>query len=119
MNSGAGPEAAPRTSQSWAEVAMQPNGRSPAGGPSADGILTVDEHGSIESVSPEAARLLGYGVDELGGLPLAQLLPALGSERFDDRLSPYLQAPPDRGGPRPAVARRKDGLHIVLEMTAG
>jgi PAS domain S-box-containing protein len=98
---------------------MQPNGRSQPGGPSADGILTVDEYGSIQSISPEAARLLGYAVDELGGRPLAQLLPALGSERFDDRLSPYLQTPQDRSGPRPALARRKDGLHVVLEMTAG
>jgi PAS domain S-box-containing protein len=98
---------------------MQPNGRLQQGSTGADGIVTVDEYGSIESISPEAARLLGYGVDELGGRPLAQLLPALGSERFDDRLSPYVQSPQDRSGPRPALARRKDGLHVVLEMTAG
>jgi PAS domain S-box-containing protein len=98
---------------------MQPNGRSRTAGPGADGILTVGEDGTIESASPEAARLLGYGVDELGGQFLTGLLQVLGSDRIGDRLAPYLQAGRDPGGPPLVGGRRKDGTVVTLEMIAG
>jgi PAS domain S-box-containing protein len=100
------------------EVAMQPNGRSRGAG-GADGILTVDEQGTIESVSPEAARLFGYATDDLGGRPLALVLPALGSDRFDDRLAPYLHGARERLGGPLLEARRRDGVAVPVEVVAG
>jgi PAS domain S-box-containing protein len=97
---------------------MQPNGRCRAGGGTAEGILTVDEGGTIESCSPEAARLFAYAVEELGGKPLTLVLPVLASDRFEHRLAPYLQPPPDRPAPARLEGRRKDGAAVPVEVAA-
>lgn len=41
----------------------------------ADGIITFDEQGIIESVNPAAERLFGYTMREAGGLPITSLIP--------------------------------------------
>jgi PAS domain S-box-containing protein len=100
------------------EVAMTTDGRGRAGAGPAAPLLTVNESGSIESANPEAARLFGFALDELNGRNLALLVPALGSDRFDHRLAPYLAAPGGREGRR-LEGRRKDGSPFPLELVAG
>jgi PAS domain S-box-containing protein len=85
----------------------------PGGGPA--GILTVDEHGAIEALNREAARLFGYALEELSGRNLALLLPGLGNDPFEASLAPYL-APPACGK---LEGRRKDGQPVLVELTAG
>src|SRR5262249_15598126 len=97
---------------------MPANGRIQAGGQAAGGVLTVEEHGAIRSLSPEAARLFGYCAEELVGGDLTQLLPGLGSDRFEQRLAPYLPAEgPD--GLRRLEGRRKDGGPVPVGFAAG
>ncbi|HEV3025268.1 MAG TPA: PAS domain-containing protein, partial [Pirellulales bacterium] len=91
----------------------------PAGGELVDGILTVDDRGTIDSLNAAAARMFGYAADELAARPLSLLLPVLASDRFDDRLLPYLGTPDVHRGHRRLDGRRKDGTPLPLEMAVG
>ena len=95
---------------------MRTLGEPPAGGEPADGILTIDDRGTVESLNAAAARMFGYAAEELAGRALSLVLPVLASERFDDRLLPYLATP---GGHRRLDGRRKDGTPLPLEMAVG
>ncbi len=44
----------------------------------ADGIVTFDERGKIESVNPAAERMFGYEANELVGCPASTIVPELG-----------------------------------------
>src|SRR5262249_25038986 len=97
---------------------MQPNGPMRPGADTADGIVTVNDQGVIESVNVSAARLFGYGVEELAGCKLSLLLPVFASDRFDCRLAPYVQ----RAGPvgqHRFEGRHKNGSPIAGEMVVG
>ncbi len=97
---------------------MPANGRYQTGGQKPGGILTVDEHGALRSLSPEAARLFGYEAEELVGRDLMLLLPGLASDRFDQRLTPYLPAEgPD--GLRRLEGRHKDGSPVPVGFAVG
>ena len=45
-----------------------------------DGIVTVDQHGMIESLNPAAERIFGYRRDEMIGRPVSTLMPELGAD---------------------------------------
>ena len=98
---------------------MRSNGQTRAGVETADGILTVDDQGAIESASAHAARMFGYTLEELTGQSVAVLLPVLGSNRLDHRLAPYLQQSSGPGGQRWVEGRHKNGRPLPLEMVAG
>ncbi|HUY32227.1 MAG TPA: response regulator [Pirellulales bacterium] len=105
---------------------MRTDGQSSRGGEAArtggdpvDGILTVDDRGTIESLNPAAARMFEYAADDLAGRALSLLLPVLASDRFDDRLLPYLGTRDGRLGHRRLDGRRKDGTPLPLEMAVG
>jgi PAS domain S-box-containing protein len=55
----------------------------------ADGLITIDQHGTIESINPAAAAMFGYGPDEAVGTQVDLLVPphlkrahAEGMERY-------------------------------------
>jgi PAS domain S-box-containing protein len=93
---------------------MQRDGHHASGTAAADGILTVDEDGTITMANPAAAGLFGYQPDELAGRPLPELLPALASDRFADRLTPYVPA-----AATVLQGRRRDGTALTVEVLAG
>jgi PAS domain S-box-containing protein len=95
---------------------MQANGQTRAGVGTGDGIVTVDEQGAIESANLHAARIFGYNLEELTGLRLSGLLPALASDRLDHRLAPYLPQP---AGGRRLEGRHKNGTLVPLEIEVG
>src|SRR6516162_6477040 len=97
---------------------MHSNGPIHPGADTADGIVTVNDRGLIESVSASAARLFGYSLEELAGRDLSLLLPIFSSNQFDSRLAPYLEpAGPD--GRRPFEGWHKNGRPIHGEMIVG
>src|SRR5438445_13047090 len=100
------------------EAVMQPNGATRAGVDMGDGILTINDQGAIESANAAAARMFGYSLDELTGRNLTALLPALGSDRFDCRLAPYLR-PAAAAGKHRLEGRRKNGSPLVVEVVVG
>jgi PAS domain S-box-containing protein len=84
-----------------------------------EGICGLDIDGHITFVNPIAARMLGYGVEELLGRPLNDVLrssEAAGAEVAGDAESPY--AVLEDGGVHRAsgqIWRRKDGSTFPVE----
>src|SRR5262249_56918422 len=64
----------------------------------ADGVLTLDERGLIESVNAAAVRIFGHSAEEVAGRHVSMLLPVLTG---DQNLTP--------GEGRESKGRRKDG----------
>ena len=87
----------------------------------ADGIITINARGIIESVNPEAMRLFGYRQDEMIGHSVRILLPAPDSERQDQYLARYLRSRKTRniGSGREVTGRRKDGTEFPLSLSIG
>ena len=70
-----------------------------------DAILTLDDHGCIESTNPAAERMFGWPCSELVGMPVMTLLPELVLER-DRGLSEY-------------QGKRHDGTSFPAEVAIG
>jgi PAS domain S-box-containing protein len=86
----------------------------------ADGIITINARGVIDSVNPEVTRLFGYGHDELIGQNVRLLMPAPESERHDQYIARYLAAEaPVIGIGREVAGRRKDGSEFPLSLSIG
>ena len=85
----------------------------------ADGIVTADEQGLIESLNPAAAKIFGYTEDEVRGRNVSLLMP----EPYASEHDRYLEIARERGtsgflgaGPRELAGRRKDGSEFPLEL---
>jgi PAS domain S-box-containing protein len=86
----------------------------------ADGIITINAQGIIESVNPEAERLFGYVHDELIGKNVKVLMTATDSERHDEYLARYLRTGEARIiGIGREVTGRKDGSTFPLFLSIG
>jgi PAS domain S-box-containing protein len=83
-----------------------------------DGIVTVDEVGTIESVNPAMSRHFGYAIDDLVGENVKILIPAAFHEAYD-RFFMQLRAvgqPRILGTGQELLARRKDGSLFPVEL---
>ncbi len=85
----------------------------------ADGIITIDETGSIESVNPAVARMFGYKPSELIGRNVKCLMPPPYEEEHDDYLARYRQTGIRRiiGIGREVNGKRKDGTRFPIELS--
>jgi PAS domain S-box-containing protein len=83
-----------------------------------DALLLVDAAGTIVMGNPAASRLLGYGVDELAGLPVDALVPDAIRPRHAAYRSAYARNPRARpmGTQMELVARRRDGAEVMVEI---
>jgi PAS domain S-box-containing protein len=84
----------------------------------ADGIITADDRGVIESVNPAAAHIFGYAPQELIGLNIKQLIPRpylIEHESYRSLTPPA--SPPRLINPvREVVGRRRDGEPFPLDL---
>jgi PAS domain S-box-containing protein len=86
----------------------------------ADAILTMDIHGTIQSVNPAGERMFGYTAAEMIGHNVGLLMPSPYREEHDGYLAQYLQTGEKHiiGGSRELEARHKDGsifpVHLVV-----
>jgi PAS domain S-box-containing protein len=73
-----------------------------------DGIITIDERGSIESFNPAAERIFGHANREILGKEISLLMPELAGD-----LSAVVG---EDGGTRETVGRRRDGAEFPIEL---
>lgn len=85
----------------------------------AEGIITIDEHGLIESVNPAAVQIFGFAKVELVGRNVKLLMPPPDCEKHDDYLAHYCATSVGRvsGIGREVTGLRKDGSAFPLELS--
>ena len=83
-----------------------------------DALLLVDPSGAIVMANVAAARLLGYELGELGGLPVDTLVPDSIRPRHAAYREAYGRTPRTRpmGTHMELVAKRKDGTEVMVEI---
>ena len=87
----------------------------------ADGILTTDETGVVESINRSAQTLFGYREDEVIGQPLTRLISPLLQPETDDPINdvPALSSPVLQAGTTEMLGHRRDGSFFALETEHG
>ena len=83
-----------------------------------DALLLVDAAGVIVRANPQAAKLLGYDIDEFVGLPVDALVPDSIRPRHAAYRDAYARSPRPRpmGTQMELVAKRRDGSEVLVEI---
>lgn len=84
----------------------------------ADGIVTIDEHGIIQSLNLATEQMFGYESEQLIGQNLKILMPELHQREHDTYLSNYLSSGEKKviGIGREVEGRRQDGSIFPLDL---
>jgi two-component system sensor histidine kinase/response regulator len=82
----------------------------------AEGILTVDDQGVIESFNAAAGRLFGYRPAEIIGCKAAMLWPGIGFERFCEYISQAIHQHDKKALSCEVQGQRKDGSRFAMEL---
>ncbi|MBN1346428.1 MAG: PAS domain S-box protein [Phycisphaerae bacterium] len=82
----------------------------------ADGIITINEQGVIETCNPAAQRILGYDAEEMIGHPIGMLLPGRDEARSNELMAEAIgQGQADLH--TEATIVRKDGRRVTIELS--
>lgn len=84
-----------------------------------EGIVTIDDKGTIETVNSSVERLFGYSEGELIGENVKILMPEPDRGQHDTYIANYHRTGVGKIlgiGPREVTAQRKDGTAILMEL---
>jgi two-component system, sensor histidine kinase and response regulator len=84
-----------------------------------DGIVTIDEYGTIHSANSAATELLGYKKDEMIGLDINKILPESFQGKHNDNLNSFKIGTQSKvvGKNCECLGRRKDGSFFSMELS--
>jgi|GEM_PF-2628934 len=84
----------------------------------ADGIVTIDERGLVETFNNQAAQMFGYAPEEVIGQNISLLMPSPDREQHDAYLAHYQGPEQSRivGKRREVVGQRKDGTTFPMNL---
>lgn len=83
-----------------------------------DGLVTIDEAGTVLSYNPACEKMFGYEADEMLGENIKRLMPKQIADQHDGYLSTYHRTKEAKiiGIGREMVARRKNGDEFPIEL---
>lgn len=83
-----------------------------------DGIITIDELGTMLSFNASAERIFGYSADEAIGKNVKMLMPSPYRDLHDGYLKHFLDTGERKiiGGGREVLGQRKDGSNFPLDL---
>ncbi|MHC4217384.1 MAG: two-component system sensor histidine kinase NtrB [Planctomycetota bacterium] len=86
-----------------------------------DGIITIDDQGTMRSVNPAAETMFGYSAAEMVGQGIGLLMPDQQRAEHQERIADFLRSGRARliGLVRETTARHKDGTIFPIELTVG
>ena len=84
----------------------------------ADGLITINEHGIIESFNEAASRIFGYSTDDMIGRNVSLLMPTPHRDHHNHYLERYLRTGQAQfmGQRREVEAIRKDGTLFPMDI---
>jgi PAS domain S-box-containing protein len=84
-----------------------------------DGLITLDENGTIESLNAAASGIFGYGSEEVVGRNIDVLVKLSTLEQTGEIIQSnlHLDIREAMGGQRELIGRRKDAITFPLEMS--
>jgi two-component system sensor kinase FixL len=86
-----------------------------------DALVVIDQHGIVQSFSPAAQRMFGYGAIEIVGQSVNRLMPAQDAAAHDGYMEHYKTTGERRiiGIGRVVLGQRKNGTQFPLELQVG
>ncbi len=84
-----------------------------------DAIITIDDHGLIESFNPAAEKIFGYSAKKAIGRNVSMLMPAPHRDKHDQYIRNYIKTGIAKiiGIGRETVGRRSDGTVFPIELS--